>query len=276
MAASAASSSAINISNPQDDEAIIVLEASDISAGFDRCSKSLVCGKETSIVKVKVLLDVTKPLRRSLKISGPNQKVFEIGIRYERIGIFCNYCGHVGHEIRNCSTQIDDSLKGEGGRRVTTLKENIQAITNQVESSIKSKSDKPVPVNLIKSLAGLSVASKTEKSNEDDSEALSKANPPQPSMMIVSETPLQPVRPAINHENQNEFVFTTNVINSENSSQRVSLKQQARKKFIKVSGTKRSSTDNKNTQACKKLCSTEVSTAEEGEGATPQWAPNPQ
>ncbi|XP_025673672.1 uncharacterized protein [Arachis hypogaea] len=60
-------------------------------------------GKEHSIVKVQVSLAITRPIKRSLRIVGPNNKVLEVGLKYERIGNFCNYCGYVGHEARMCS-----------------------------------------------------------------------------------------------------------------------------------------------------------------------------
>ncbi|MED6191749.1 hypothetical protein PIB30_003552 [Stylosanthes scabra] len=63
-------------------------------------------GKENNIVKAKIRLDITKPLRRSLKISGPNNKLLHINLKYERIDTFCNYCGHIGHECRSCSFRL--------------------------------------------------------------------------------------------------------------------------------------------------------------------------
>ncbi|MED6140096.1 hypothetical protein PIB30_089879 [Stylosanthes scabra] len=33
-------------------------------------------------------------------------------IKYERIGNFCHYCGHINHEIRSCGIHLEDSVKG--------------------------------------------------------------------------------------------------------------------------------------------------------------------
>ncbi|XP_057720054.1 uncharacterized protein LOC130934508 [Arachis stenosperma] len=70
-------------------------------------------GRESRILKVKILMDATKPLRRSLRIAGPNRNVIELSVKYERIETFCNYCGHLGHESRGCNQHLEDSIKGE-------------------------------------------------------------------------------------------------------------------------------------------------------------------
>ncbi|XP_025607851.1 uncharacterized protein At4g02000-like [Arachis hypogaea] len=70
-------------------------------------------GKDERILKIQVLLDITKPLRRCLKIAGSNNKVTELKLRYERIGNFCHYCGYIGHEVRTCSNYLEDSVAGE-------------------------------------------------------------------------------------------------------------------------------------------------------------------
>ncbi|MED6209602.1 hypothetical protein PIB30_056350 [Stylosanthes scabra] len=130
----------------------------------------LVRGKENNIVKTRVNLNITKPLHRFSKITGPNQKVMEIALKYERIGSFCHYCGHIGHEIRNCSIQIEDSIKDEvkeekwgewlcseqGSKRENFMKENSNPNLTSSDPSQQPNGRKPIPVNLIKDLASLS------------------------------------------------------------------------------------------------------------------------
>ncbi|KAL4380493.1 hypothetical protein AHAS_Ahas04G0039000 [Arachis hypogaea] len=66
--------------------------------------------KENRILKVKIRLDVTKSLRRSLRIAGPNKMIIELSIKHEKIGCFCNYCRHLGHEVRSCEIFLEDSM----------------------------------------------------------------------------------------------------------------------------------------------------------------------
>ncbi|XP_057746197.1 uncharacterized protein LOC130965454 [Arachis stenosperma] len=68
-------------------------------------------GNDTRIVKAKVELNGDKRMRDTLKLLDPNQKMLEIGVRYERIGVFCTYCAKLRHESKNCQCFIDDSTQ---------------------------------------------------------------------------------------------------------------------------------------------------------------------
>ena len=61
--------------------------------------------------RIKVLLDVSKPLRRILKIRNTKGSVVVVELKYERLPIFCYACGHVGHIERDCGV----ALEGDGG-----------------------------------------------------------------------------------------------------------------------------------------------------------------
>ncbi|MED6170552.1 hypothetical protein PIB30_032123 [Stylosanthes scabra] len=58
-------------------------------------------GNDEKIMKAHIGLDVTKPLRRIVKIAGPDQKVIEVKLNF------------IGHEARACKDQIEDAMKGE-------------------------------------------------------------------------------------------------------------------------------------------------------------------
>ncbi|MED6165438.1 hypothetical protein PIB30_099523 [Stylosanthes scabra] len=297
MAASTALSSGLQKSHTADEDTVIILETSDISSDRDRCSKSLIgrlladrsfstehyktkelgCklgssfgkvlesdifqvrGKENRIVKAKVLLDITSPLRRYLKISGPNQ-------------IKDSLQGEVDEE------KWGDWLKSDqGGRRESILKENIPPNLKYAEDVSQSKPNKPVPVNLIKGLASLSVNSQNVQQTLGDKEVTSAVNPsnnsPNNPMLTMPHSGSHVPEGEGNHA---AFVFHAGDIGSQISSPRLSLKQQARKKFIKVSGVKRSALTSKEEKIQKKQCSGEGHATEEGEGATLKWAPNAQ
>ncbi|XP_015941350.1 uncharacterized protein LOC107466854 [Arachis duranensis] len=66
-------------------------------------------GKETRIIKANVEMEGDRRLRDSMKITGPNKKLIEVGLRYERLGTFCTYCALLGHDSKHCQQLLDDS-----------------------------------------------------------------------------------------------------------------------------------------------------------------------
>ncbi|KAK6133954.1 hypothetical protein DH2020_032303 [Rehmannia glutinosa] len=63
-------------------------------------------------VRVRVLLNPAKPLRRGTKITISNGTVMWISIKYERLPIFCFACGLLGHLKRECEiANEDDNFK---------------------------------------------------------------------------------------------------------------------------------------------------------------------
>ncbi|XP_021727442.1 uncharacterized protein LOC110694309 [Chenopodium quinoa] len=65
--------------------------------------------------RVRLLMDVTKPLRRFQKIIDKNKKEVTIEFAYERLPFFCFACGIMGHTKKDCSNVTkDDKEKGLG------------------------------------------------------------------------------------------------------------------------------------------------------------------
>jgi hypothetical protein len=50
-----------------------------------------------SYMRIRVLLDVTKPLKRQKKIKRPGGEASYIKFKYERLSNFCYFCGMLGH-----------------------------------------------------------------------------------------------------------------------------------------------------------------------------------
>ncbi|KAK3204497.1 hypothetical protein Dsin_018543 [Dipteronia sinensis] len=54
-------------------------------------------------MKVKVQIDVAKPLKRWLRLRlGKSDEVIMVGLKYERLHEFCYACGMIGHGIKEC------------------------------------------------------------------------------------------------------------------------------------------------------------------------------
>ncbi|MED6208921.1 hypothetical protein PIB30_049693 [Stylosanthes scabra] len=297
MAAESANAGKLIPATTTDDDAVIVLDVSDISVGLERCSKSLIgrlladrpfsngtvesalstiwrqpqefkrweedkpiADADFAIVSVWIqfwsLPEHYKTIKLGQKLGsafGPNQHTLEVSLKYEIIGSLCNYCGHIGHEIKNCNTHIDDSLKGEvqkekwgdwlrsdqGGRRETMLKENLYPKIQQAEGGLLNKPNKPTPVNLIKSLASLPMQSQNGGQRREEIEVESNPNPLN-SGIIEPATSILQLKDAGKQVGEDTcFTFGPSEPLSQNSSKHAFLKQQARKKFIKITGVKR-------------------------------------
>ncbi|KAL2939064.1 hypothetical protein RDABS01_022513 [Bienertia sinuspersici] len=52
--------------------------------------------------RVRINLDVTKPLCRTLSVKGRDGRVMEIKLAYERLPFFCFMCGIIGHSEKDC------------------------------------------------------------------------------------------------------------------------------------------------------------------------------
>ena len=64
-------------------------------------------------MRIKIRLDVGRPLKRKKKIKRKNGPEFVVTCKYERLGDFCFACGLVTHTERFCKLYIDK--RGDGG-----------------------------------------------------------------------------------------------------------------------------------------------------------------
>lgn len=63
-------------------------------------------------MRVKIRIDVRKPLKRKKRITRKNGQDFVVTCKYERLGDFCFSCGLVSHTERFCRKNLDNR---EGG-----------------------------------------------------------------------------------------------------------------------------------------------------------------
>ncbi|KAK7852267.1 uncharacterized protein CFP56_039359 [Quercus suber] len=86
--------------------------------------------EQNFFLRVRVALPISKPLRRGGFLLGSDGKRHWVTYKYERMPMFCHYCGILGHDIRHCPAhflalktekaidyQYGDWLKADGGRR---------------------------------------------------------------------------------------------------------------------------------------------------------------
>lgn len=86
-------------------------------------------------MRVKIRIDVRKPLKRKKKITRKDKSEFIITCKYERLGEFCFSCGLVSHTERFCRRFIDK--RGEEG--VKDWGNWLKAPPRRVAGATKSK-----------------------------------------------------------------------------------------------------------------------------------------
>lgn len=60
-------------------------------------------GGWAEFLRIRVEIDVLKPLRRTIKIGGGKGKDVRGRVSYERLPMFCYCCGHLGHSEGDCT-----------------------------------------------------------------------------------------------------------------------------------------------------------------------------
>ncbi|KAK9291799.1 hypothetical protein L1049_019749 [Liquidambar formosana] len=63
-------------------------------------------------LRIWAAIPITKPLRRGGRILLHNSEKVWVDFRYERLPIFCYYCGHMGHDEKSCIQKYNDEKRG--------------------------------------------------------------------------------------------------------------------------------------------------------------------
>ena len=97
---------------------------------------------QSYFMRVKVIVPLTKPIRRGAFLADSEGKRHWVTFKYERLPLFCHYYGLLGHDLKHCAAyfgatkneeevrcQYGDWLKALGGRnrsppRWNTVREN--------------------------------------------------------------------------------------------------------------------------------------------------------
>lgn len=74
---------------------------------FIHADKSNFDGSWKSFLRIRVRLDVTKPLKRKMKIKRQGGDCVWVDFKYERLPNFCFLCGLLGHTDRYCQLQFE-------------------------------------------------------------------------------------------------------------------------------------------------------------------------
>lgn len=86
--------------------------------------------------RVKILLNVTKPLRRVQKVQNSMGKVVMVEIKYERLPTFCYGCGLIGHMERDC-TVVGEEERDEAKQWGSWLKASPRKGRLKMDEEVK-------------------------------------------------------------------------------------------------------------------------------------------
>lgn len=64
-------------------------------------------GSWNSFARLRVCMDITKPLRRKIRITPPGSESLTMECKYERLPTYCFVCGRIGHAERYCPSQFE-------------------------------------------------------------------------------------------------------------------------------------------------------------------------
>lgn len=77
---------------------------------FKRADDDNLDGLWKTFMRIRVQLDVSKPLKRKMKIKPSTGDTFYIEFKYERLTTFCFICGLIGHNETNCDNLFEPGM----------------------------------------------------------------------------------------------------------------------------------------------------------------------
>nr|CCA66053.1 hypothetical protein [Beta vulgaris subsp. vulgaris] len=97
--------------------------------------------------RVKVMLDVSKPLRRYRKIRDKRGRELQIDFAYERLPFFCLACGVMGHSEKDCQVVLEEDKCEKLGWHLGLKATPRKGRSKEVEEEVKFRNCKKVLFN---------------------------------------------------------------------------------------------------------------------------------
>jgi hypothetical protein len=98
----------------------------------------------STYMRLKVRIDITKPLQQSWKVRANEGNFVQIIFKYEKLGVFCYLCGLLGHVDKNCHNLFDmdhdDGTRGWGDSiRPLLSRQGTSATNKYIKDPIPSR-----------------------------------------------------------------------------------------------------------------------------------------
>ena len=146
---------------------------------------------KAKFVKIKMLFDVSTPIRAGMFIGNKVDGVTWVDFRFENLHMLCFYCGLVGHIEENCLEKQEageetnhNSVNPRGawlrsnnyGRRIVEKAE--KTFRSNPRTSLSGGQFSPIPKGLTDMMADLNIQTETQDHtfNEQNNEAMNKQN----------------------------------------------------------------------------------------------------
>lgn len=133
-------------------------------------------------MKVRVALPIAKPLHRGNYIAGPDGERTWIQFKYERLPVFCHFCGLLGHDLNRCSShyaaeknggvgeyQYGDWLKAAGNRSKPSSNHDLESHDEPDNATVKEQHPIGAEAAAINVLPGNSLVKSVTKTVEKGS-----------------------------------------------------------------------------------------------------------
>ena len=67
--------------------------------------------EQNLFLRVRVALPISKPIRRGGFLMGLDGNRHWVDYKYERLPVFCHFCGILGHDLRHCPVYYEKSKR---------------------------------------------------------------------------------------------------------------------------------------------------------------------
>lgn len=110
-------------------------------------------GRVSQFLRLRVLIDITKPLRQSFNVIRKSGNPLRVHFRYERLSDFCYRCGCIGHGVEECPSPPHSSGRNPYGPSLRAAPARNQPIqsSRQATEEIFDVTSTVAPPNKISS-----------------------------------------------------------------------------------------------------------------------------
>ncbi|XP_019155276.1 PREDICTED: uncharacterized protein LOC109152160 [Ipomoea nil] len=124
---------------------------------YKKTNSTQMDGTWRAFIRIQVGIDITRPLRRRMKVKPPRSEATWVDFKYERLPTFCFICGIIGHADKYCRRSIESppperlfgpDLRANGrrpppamGQRWVVLERPRKCTDKEVDSTLDSGAD---------------------------------------------------------------------------------------------------------------------------------------